>query len=109
MAWFFSLACGVDKETELIDSFAGRYGWTVAEIGELDTDIAYSLFAEIRQKQRENRVWQQWVQLLPHMVLKRMNFIEYEDFKNRVTGSDIDTRPVEEIMADVEEVRRYIG
>ena len=109
MAWFFSLACGVDKETELIDNFAERYGWTVTEIGELDTDTAYALFAEIRQKKRENLAWQQWVQLLPHMVLKRMNFIEYEDFKNRICGSDIDTRPVEEILADVEEVRRYVG
>lgn len=46
---------------------------------------------------------------MPQMVLKRINFIEFEDFKNRVTGSDIDTRPIEEIMADVEEVRRYVG
>lgn len=109
MAWFFSIACGVDSETEVIDSFAERYGWTVTEISELDTDIAYELLAEIRTKKRELKAWEQWLELLPHMVLKRMNFIEYEDFKNRVTGSDIDTRPIEEIMADVEEVRRYVG
>lgn len=109
MAWFFSVACGVDSETEIIDSFAERYGWTVTEIGELDTDIAYHLLAEIKQKNREKRAWEQWLELLPYMVLKYMNFIEYEDFKNRLCGSDIDTRPIEEIMADVEEVRKYIG
>ena len=109
MAWFFSLACGVDKEAELIDSFAERYGWTVSEISELDTDVAYELFAEIRTKKREERAWEQWLELLPHMVLKRMNFIEFEDFKNRISGSDIDIRPIEEIMKDVNEVRRYIG
>ena len=43
------------------------------------------------------------------MVMKHIQFIEYEEFKNRVMGSDIDTRPIEEIMADVEEVRKYIG
>lgn len=43
------------------------------------------------------------------MVLKRMNFIEFEDFKNRLCGSDIDIRPIDEIMEDVDEVRRYVG
>jgi hypothetical protein len=75
----------------------------------LDTDTAYNLLAEIRQKNREKRAWEQWLELLPHMILQRMNFIEFDDFKNRLCGNDIDTRPIEEIMADVEEVRRYIG
>ena len=109
MAWFFSLACGTDSKAEIIDGFAERYGWTVSEISELDTDIAWDLFAEIRTKKRELKSWEQWLELLPHMVLKRMNFMEFEDFKNRMSGSDIDIRPTEEIMDDVEEVRRYIG
>ena len=58
------------------------------------------------EKDQEDRLFQQWVVQLPHMDEK--HYIGFEDYKNKMTGANIDRRSVAEIEADLEEVERQL-
>ena len=58
------------------------------------------------EKDQEDRLFQQWVAQLPYMDEK--NYIGFEDYKNKLTGVNIDRRSVAEIEADLEEVERQL-
>lgn len=58
-----------------------------------------SLILKAFEKNREDRIFQQWVVQLPHM--DRDNFVSYADYMDRVTGANIDRRSVAEIEADL--------
>lgn len=51
------------------------------------------------EKDREDRIFQQWVTQLPWMG--QDNFVSFADYKDRVTGANIDRRSVAEIEADI--------
>lgn len=51
------------------------------------------------EKNRDDRIFQQWVVQLPHM--DQDNFVSFADYKDRVTGANIDRRSVAEIEADL--------
>jgi hypothetical protein len=58
------------------------------------------------EKSREERIFQQWVALYPWM--DQDNFVSFADYKDRVTGANIDRRPVAEIMKELDEVEREL-
>lgn len=60
----------------------------------------------ITDKNGEEKAFRQWLAVLPVMWSGMSKFIEFEDFRARLTGEDIDTRPASEILAEVEEIRR---
>lgn len=53
------------------------------------------------EKDREDRIFQQWVAQLPVMAYsgKHISFAEYKD---RVTGANVDRRPAAEILAELD-------
>ena len=89
--------------------FASRYGWTVGAIFELDIVLLADLVRQINDKNDEEKIFRQWLAILPVMWAGFAKFIEFDDFKARLSGTDIDTRPTEDILADAEEVKKYIG
>lgn len=58
-----------------------------------------SLILKAMEKNRDDRIFQQWVVQLPHM--DQDNFVSFADYKDRVTGANIDRRSVAEIEADL--------
>lgn len=58
-----------------------------------------ALILKAIEKDRDDRIFQQWVTQLPWMG--QDNFISFADYKDRVTGANIDRRSVAEIEADV--------
>lgn len=58
-----------------------------------------SLILKAIEKDREDRIFQQWVTQLPWMG--QDNFVSFADYKDRVTGANIDRRSVAEIEADI--------
>ena len=58
------------------------------------------------EKSRDERLFQQWVTQLPWM--DQEHFVSFADYKDRVTGANIDRRSVAEIMADLDEVEREL-
>lgn len=55
----------------------------------------------------EDKIYQMWLQFLPNM--NRNNYVSFADFRDSITGANIDRRSNEEILAEVEEVRRRLG
>lgn len=58
------------------------------------------------EKTRDERLFRQWVVQLPWMG--KDNFVSFADYKDRVTGANIDRRSVAEIEADLAEVERQL-
>lgn len=58
------------------------------------------------EKDRDDRIFQQWVAQLPWMG--KENFLSFADYRDRVTGVNIDRRSTAEILADLDEVERQL-
>lgn len=109
MARFFSVACFTDEESEVIDILASRYGWTPGEIRELDLVTLPEMLRKAIERERRREAREQWVAMLPLMVTKQAKFIDFEDYYDQTTGRNIDMRTDEEILAEVEQVRKELG
>ncbi len=72
----------------------------------LDGDTGLGLIIKAIEQERDARIFQQWVIQLPHMG--KENFISFADYKDRLTGANIDRRSVAEIMAELDEVERQL-
>lgn len=58
------------------------------------------------EKERDERIFQQWVAQLPWM--SKENFVSFADYKNKLTGANIDRRSVAEIEAELADVERQL-
>ena len=63
--------------------------------------------AKAMEKDREDRIFQQWVVQLPWMGYTG-TFLSFADYKDRVTGANIDRRSTAEIMAEIDEIERQL-
>ncbi len=58
-----------------------------------------------KEKERDARIFQQWVVQLPVMGMTD-GFISFSDYKDRVTGANVDTRSLWEILQELDEVEK---
>lgn len=58
-------------------------------------------------KDRDDRIFIQWVAQLPVMAYTG-NSISFADYKDRVTGANIDHRTTAEIMKELDEVEKEL-
>ena len=61
------------------------------------------------EKTRRDTVYAEWVAIQPFMILEWLKFMSFDDYYTRRTGGDIDVRPAEEILAEVEEIKKWVG
>ena len=59
------------------------------------------------EKDREERIHQQWVAQLPIMAYSG-EFVSFAEYKARVTGANIDRRSTAEILAELDDVERIL-
>lgn len=55
------------------------------------------------EKGQEERIFQQWVAQLPVMAYTGQS-VSFADYKDRVTGANIDRRPTAELVKELDEV-----
>ena len=72
----------------------------------LDGDTGLGLILKAIEQERDARIFQQWVVQLPHMG--KENFISFADYKDKLTGANIDRRSTAEILAELDEVERQL-
>lgn len=58
-----------------------------------------------REKEREEKLFRQWCCMLPSMN----KYIAFDEFVDLMTGRNIDMRPAEEIIAEIEELHAKKG
>lgn len=52
---------------------------------------------------RDQQIQAQWTAMLPLMSAKILKFMSFKEYKEQATGENIDMRPADEIIADIEE------
>ena len=102
MERFFRI-CGAIDEEEIIDLLLHRYG-NLEYIMHSDIGSALRIIGKAREKEKENRFFLQWVVQLPNMT--KENYISFESYVDKVTGRNIDQRPIHECMAEIEEIKK---
>lgn len=60
---------------------------------------------EARKKQAEEAMYQQWVVQLPVMAISG-EYVSFEAYKEKLTGSNIDRRPSIEILRELDELEK---
>lgn len=72
-----------------------------------DIDLGLALIDKAVEKDRDERLFQQWTAQLPIMALT--GEVEgFADYKNRVTGANIDRRPAAAINRELDDVEREL-
>lgn len=59
------------------------------------------LIRKAKEQDREDRIFMQWVVQLPTMAYSGQS-VSFADYKDRVTGANIDRRRTADIMADAD-------
>lgn len=72
-----------------------------------DLDLGLALIDKAIEKDRDERIFQQWTAQLPVMAFSG-EIISFADYKAHVTGANIDRRPVSELDKELDEVERII-
>lgn len=73
----------------------------------LDVATGLPLILKALEKEQEDRIFQQWVAQLPIMAYTGVN-VSFADYKDRVTGANIDRRPTAEIMKELDDLEREL-
>lgn len=71
----------------------------------LDIETGLRLILKAQEKERDERIFRQWVAQLPIMAVAD-NVISFDDYRDRVTGANIDFRPADDIMEELDEVEK---
>ena len=74
---------------------------------QLPPEDGLALIAKAMEKDREERIFQQWVAQLPLMAVSG-EVESFATYKDRVTGANIDRRSTAEILAELDEVERQL-
>ena len=69
---------------------------------QMDADLGLSLFVKAIEQERDARLFQQWTAQLPIMAYTGKN-ISFAEYRDRVTGANIDRRSVDEIQKEIDE------
>ena len=102
MESFFQVCSEIDED-EIIDLLLHRYG-NLDYIMHTDIDVALRIIKKAKEKEKEKRYFLQWVVQLPHMT--KENHMSFDAYVDKMTGRNIDTRPVAECMAEIEEIKK---
>lgn len=94
---------------ELIDTLASRYSWTIHDIEDLDVVDLAGILKKAEEQNNRDRMYAEWVTLQPFMIIKWLRYMPFDEYYDRRTGSDIDMRPADEILAEVEDIKKYVG
>ena len=70
---------------------------------QLPVEAGLDLIKKAREETRNERIFQQWVVQLPVMAYSGKS-VSFADYKDRVTGANIDRRSTAELMKELDEV-----
>jgi hypothetical protein len=73
----------------------------------MPADTGLAIVAKAMEKDREERIFQQWVVQLPVMAYSGKT-ISFADYKDKVTGANIDRRSTAEILAELDDLEREL-
>lgn len=82
-----------------------RYG-NIDYFMDLPFDTGVQLILRAQEQKRDERIFLQWAVQLPFMDPQKP--VSFPDYKDRVTGKNLDLRPASEILAELDEVEQRL-
>lgn len=73
----------------------------------MDADVGLALYLKALEQERDARIFQQWTAQLPIMAYTGKN-ISFAEYRDRVTGANIDRRSVAEIQREIDEAMQEL-
>lgn len=71
----------------------------------LDSETGSQLIIKAEEQEKDARIFQQWTAQLSTMALSG-EIVSYKDYKDYVTGANIDMRPTFEILQELDDIER---
>ena len=99
MEEFFLIGCQID-EVKLIDLVLRRYH-TLDVLKALDVDQTLRLLLMALEDEAKEQIRDEWLHLLPCMVFAQ-HYMTFKQYYDTVTGANIDNRPIDEIIAEID-------
>lgn len=103
MESFFSIALAYDSEVEILEFIYRRYAQADSVL-KLPIVAFNGLVQRGKEVEEDERLHRQWVSMLPQMSLGQLKYMSFEEYKNKCLGKNIDLRPNEAIIAELEEL-----
>lgn len=100
MEEFFYIGCQVD-EVKLIDLLLRRYH-SLDFMSRMSVDRFCQLIIVAIDGENKDKHRQEWLALIPIMVL-RGKYMSFNEYLDKVTGKNIDMRPADEILREIDE------
>lgn len=104
MEGFFQLIA-VDSEIEVYDLLYHRYG-CIPDIGFAPLCC---LIEKAKEENKREELYRAWLAHIPAMQNGSIPMQSFKEYYDHCTGKDIDTRPEEEILAEVRAIRKEMG
>lgn len=106
MEEFFYIGCQID-EVKLMDLILRRYhSFECMDILSVEKFCELIILALEQEKRAEYRA--EWLVLLPSMI-SQGKYMSFDDYYDTVTGKNIDMRPAEEIIAEIDKLHAEAG
>lgn len=102
---FFQSGVIFNSEGELIEFLLRRYT-NIDYIMSLDIGLFMDFIIKAIETDKEEKIRSQWVQMLPYMCIGQLKYMSFNDYKKQCLGQNIDRRPTEEILAEIDEIER---
>ena len=99
MEEFFLLGCQID-EIKLIDLVLRRYH-TLDVMKVLSVEQFIKLVLMALDEESKEKYRQEWLNLLPCMIFTS-HYMTFDQYYETVTGQNIDLRPVDDIIAEID-------
>lgn len=105
MEKFFLIGCQID-EIEIKELLLRRYH-SLDFIKEMKIEEFEDFLILAIEKDKKDKVFQQYCGMISFLLMTgKKEFIDFERFYDEFTGKNIDWRPKEEILKEVEEINR---
>lgn len=78
------------------------------EIEALDVSTMHALAVRITDENSTRILREQWNAAMPFMAMGFLKSMDFEEYKSRTLGSTLDLRSNEEILAEVEGIRKQL-
>lgn len=101
----FFQACGCllqNKNGEAI--IFSRFNGIITELLNKPFKEGFYYCRQILDEVQNERLYAQWLVYLP-MLIQANKFMSFSQFRDEITGANLDMRPAEEILAEVEEIK----
>lgn len=87
----------------LYDLILTRYG-DIRALYDLPVWLGVDLVFKAHEEVLRERIRDEWVTLLPWMQAGHLKLIQFDDYFDQRTGRNVDRRPADQIIAELEEL-----